>query len=173
MGSVIEYKNWVEQSPTIENSKQPKIIHKEQQDIKWPLPPRGNEDKFQFQWPADPKRYSVGNAYDVKVPSKVKSIRKELVNQKNRQEKQKSSALEKKNASLHDSANVQSTMNTTSFTCVKLSSSYQIDTLMSNLTDIQVSLDVNVIYRLEQVSKETETVIQRIVDDATIQQDEL
>ncbi|CAF4891086.1 unnamed protein product, partial [Rotaria socialis] len=58
------------------------------------------------------------------VPSKVKPIRKELVNQENHKEKQKSSTWEKKNSSLHDLANVQSTMNTTSFTSVNLSSSY-------------------------------------------------
>ncbi|CAF2100037.1 unnamed protein product [Rotaria magnacalcarata] len=167
------YTPWVEESATIEHSKRLKAAHKEREGIKWPLPPNRNEDKFQFQWPTDLQRYSVENAYNVKVPSKAKPIKQELVKQEYHQEKKNSNKWETKNSSLHDSANVQSTMNTTSSTCVNLSSSYQIGTLMSNLTDIQASLDVNVKYRLEKVSKETETVIQRIIDDATIQQDEL
>ncbi|CAF2994957.1 unnamed protein product [Rotaria socialis] len=164
---------WAEDVAIVKHSKRPKTAHQEKEDIKWPLPPKAKEDSFQFQWPTDSERYSVENAYNARVPSKAKPIIEELVRQEYRQEKKDSNKWEKKNSSLHDSANVQSTMNTTSSTCVNLSSSYQIGALMSNMTDIQASLDVNVRYRLEKVSKETETVIQRIIDDATTQQDEL
>ncbi|CAF1124273.1 unnamed protein product [Rotaria magnacalcarata] len=81
------YTPWVEESATIEHSKRLKAAHKEREGIKWPLPPNRNEDKFQFQWPTDLQRYSVENAYNVKVPSKAKPIKQELVKQEYHQEK--------------------------------------------------------------------------------------
>ncbi|CAF4988294.1 unnamed protein product, partial [Rotaria socialis] len=109
---------WAEDVAIVKHSKRPKTAHQEKEDIKWPLPPKAKEDSFQFQWPTDSERYSVENAYNARVPSKAKPIIEELVRQEYRQEKKDSNKWEKKNSSLHDSANVQSTMNTTSSTCV-------------------------------------------------------
>lgn len=69
------------------------------------------------------------------------------------------------NSTIHDSAHVQSSIQTQSHACINLSTTQEIDDLLSSLTKVQEQLDLNIEERGKIISEQLKVIIDMIVND--------
>lgn len=100
--------------------------------------------------------------------TKISKAAKESIIKEGNQEKSTSNNWQMHYSSVHDSAHVQSTLRSQSHTHINISTVEEINRLINTLSNIQTNADSKLKRRLDQVSKETKIMIDRIVNDTQI-----
>ncbi|CAF3311331.1 unnamed protein product [Rotaria socialis] len=161
------------------SSPPPRTAHKRAKvdDLQWPLPPSESGGEFRPDWPTDRERYSIKKAYSLKATNKVKKatvIDESRTNSKQFHQKETSiNASEKRNSSIHDSAQVQSSLQTQSHACINLSTTQEIDDLLNRLSQVHQQIDLNVEEQGKLISEQSKLLIDLIINDTRNAQQQL